>query len=130
MGGAVLAHALVPMFAAVGAGRLTLRRRDVAVPVSVESGERRLAPGPGLGDHDRRTGLHALATTAAAPGSAMGAGGTRPLPGARLAVGVPDYDAYVAHQRRAHPDREPMSREAFARERMEARYGRGRSRCC
>lgn len=49
---------------------------------------------------------------------------------ARLAVGVPDYDAYVAHQRRAHPDREPMSREAFARERMDARYGRGRSRCC
>jgi uncharacterized short protein YbdD (DUF466 family) len=49
---------------------------------------------------------------------------------ARLAVGVPDYDAYVRHCRRAHPDREPMSREAFFRERMDARYGRGRSRCC
>ncbi|MFZ5658094.1 MAG: YbdD/YjiX family protein [Pseudomonadota bacterium] len=49
---------------------------------------------------------------------------------ARLAVGVPDYVDYVAHMRRAHPDRAPMSREDFARERMEARYGRGRSRCC
>lgn len=50
--------------------------------------------------------------------------------GARLAVGIPDYDAYVAHLRRAHPQHEPMGREAFFRERMEARYGRGRSRCC
>ncbi|WP_189454857.1 YbdD/YjiX family protein [Lysobacter bugurensis] len=49
---------------------------------------------------------------------------------ARLAVGVPDYDTYVCHCRRAHPDREPMSRDAFFRERMDARYGRGRSRCC
>jgi uncharacterized short protein YbdD (DUF466 family) len=49
---------------------------------------------------------------------------------ARLAVGVPDYDTYVRHCRRHHPDRAPMSREAFFRERMDARYGRGRSRCC
>ena len=49
---------------------------------------------------------------------------------ARLAVGVPDYAAYVAHMHRTHPDRTPMSPDAFARERMEARYGRGRSRCC
>lgn len=50
--------------------------------------------------------------------------------GARLAVGVPDYDAYVRHCRHRHPDRVPMDREAFYRERMDARYGRGRSRCC
>jgi uncharacterized short protein YbdD (DUF466 family) len=49
---------------------------------------------------------------------------------ARLAVGVPDYGTYVAHARREHPELEPMSREAFFRERMDARYGRGRSRCC
>lgn len=49
---------------------------------------------------------------------------------ARLAVGVPDYDDYVAHLRAVHPERTPMSPGAFARERMEARYGRGRSRCC
>lgn len=49
---------------------------------------------------------------------------------ARLAVGVPDYHRYVEHMRGRHPGIEPMSRDAFFRERMEARYGRGRSRCC
>ena len=49
---------------------------------------------------------------------------------ARLAIGLPDYDAYVEHMRARHPDATPMTREAFAVERMEARYGRGRSRCC
>ena len=49
---------------------------------------------------------------------------------ARLAVGVPDYDAYVAHVRAHHPDRTPMDRAEFFAERMQARYGRGRSRCC
>jgi uncharacterized short protein YbdD (DUF466 family) len=49
---------------------------------------------------------------------------------ARLIVGVPDYDVYLAHMRRAHPEKTPMSREAFFEERMQARYGRGASRCC
>lgn len=49
---------------------------------------------------------------------------------ARLAIGLPDYDVYVSHMRRAHPDITPMSREAFFHERVAARYGRGRSRCC
>lgn len=49
---------------------------------------------------------------------------------ARLAVGVPDYDVYVAHVQRHHPGRTPMDRVAFFRERMQARYGAGRSRCC
>ena len=50
----------------------------------------------------------------------------------RLMVGVPDYDAYVAHLRARHPEVEPMDRAAFHRERMQARYdGRGRiGRCC
>ena len=49
---------------------------------------------------------------------------------ARLAVGVPDYDAYVAHVLTQHPGATPMTREQFAIERMHARYGPGRSRCC
>ena len=49
---------------------------------------------------------------------------------ARLAVGIPDYEAYCAHTRLQHPEREPMDRQAFHRERMAARYGKGRSRCC
>ncbi|MES2669316.1 MAG: YbdD/YjiX family protein [Pseudomonadota bacterium] len=49
---------------------------------------------------------------------------------ARLIVGVPDYDLYLAHMRRMHPDTPPMTREAFFVNRLEARYGRGASRCC
>ena len=49
---------------------------------------------------------------------------------ARLAVGVPDYDTYVAHVRAQHPGRQPLDRAAFFAERMQARYGRGQSRCC
>ncbi|UXI67141.1 YbdD/YjiX family protein [Tahibacter amnicola] len=49
---------------------------------------------------------------------------------ARLIVGIPDYDTYVAHLRRHHPDRTPLSYEAFFAERQVARYGKGRSRCC
>lgn len=45
-------------------------------------------------------------------------------------VGMPDYDAYLDHMKRTHPDRVPMSYEAFFRERQEARYGGGKGRCC
>ena len=50
--------------------------------------------------------------------------------GARLAIGIPDYEAYVAHMHSRHADATPMTREAFFAERLQARYGRGRSRCC
>lgn len=49
---------------------------------------------------------------------------------ARLAVGVPDYDVYVAHMKRMHPEIAPMDHAAFFAERLQARYGKGRSRCC
>lgn len=51
---------------------------------------------------------------------------------ARLMVGVPDYDTYVAHRRAHHPGEPVMSYTEFFRERQTARYGeRGRiSRCC
>lgn len=48
----------------------------------------------------------------------------------RLMVGVPDYGSYVAHIRATHPDQEPMSYEAFFRERQAARYGSATGRCC
>lgn len=48
----------------------------------------------------------------------------------RLIVGVPDYDLYLAHMRRRHPERTPMTREAFFADRLQARYARGASRCC
>lgn len=49
---------------------------------------------------------------------------------ARLMVGLPDYDRYLAHRRDAHPGEPSLSREAFHRERTERRFGAGTSRCC
>jgi uncharacterized short protein YbdD (DUF466 family) len=45
-------------------------------------------------------------------------------------IGAPDYERYLEHVRACHPDRAPMTREEFARERLEARYNRPGSRCC
>jgi uncharacterized short protein YbdD (DUF466 family) len=49
---------------------------------------------------------------------------------ARLMLGVADYDAYVAHFVAVHPDATVLSREAFFRERLAARYRSGGLRCC
>ena len=51
---------------------------------------------------------------------------------ARLMVGVPDYETYVAHRRVNHPDQPVMTYKEFFRERQEARYavGKGRFRGC
>ena len=51
---------------------------------------------------------------------------------ARLMVGVPDYENYVAHRRTNHPGHPVMSYEEFFRERQQARYAisKGRFRCC
>jgi uncharacterized short protein YbdD (DUF466 family) len=48
----------------------------------------------------------------------------------RTAIGAPDYERYLRHMRARHPGTEPLTREAFARERLEARYSRPGSRCC
>ncbi len=56
--------------------------------------------------------------------------GRRAAETARLMLGVPDYDAYVAHLAAAHPDATALSREAFFRERLAARYGSCGLRCC
>jgi uncharacterized short protein YbdD (DUF466 family) len=49
---------------------------------------------------------------------------------ARRAIGVPDYDAYVAHCRAHHPERAPMDYAAFFAERQAARYRGTGGRCC
>ena len=53
--------------------------------------------------------------------------------GARLMVGVPNYETYVEHMARTHPNQAPMTRTEFFRDRQDARYGaggRGSFRCC
>jgi uncharacterized short protein YbdD (DUF466 family) len=51
---------------------------------------------------------------------------------ARLMIGIPDYETYVAHRTANHPGLPIMSYEEFFVERQEARYGvsRGRLRGC
>ena len=48
----------------------------------------------------------------------------------RRVIGVPDYDVYLAHQNACHPDVEPITREAFAKDALARRYERPGSRCC
>lgn len=45
--------------------------------------------------------------------------------GARLMVGMPNYDTYVAHVRATHPDRPVMTYEEFFRDRQNAKFGGG-----
>ena len=49
---------------------------------------------------------------------------------ARLCCGVPDYENYVRHLRREHPERPVPDYATFFRERQDARYRGKNSRCC
>jgi uncharacterized short protein YbdD (DUF466 family) len=54
---------------------------------------------------------------------------------ARLMIGIPDYETYVAHRKATHPDLPIMTYEEFFRDRQDARYGEGKRggrmfRCC
>jgi uncharacterized short protein YbdD (DUF466 family) len=48
----------------------------------------------------------------------------------RRIIGAPDYERYVGHVRRCHPEQEPLSRADFYNEQLEDRYSRPGSRCC
>lgn len=51
---------------------------------------------------------------------------------AHLMVGMPDYEAYVAHVKLRHPDRLALSRSDFVKKCQKRRYGGEGSppRCC
>lgn len=52
---------------------------------------------------------------------------------ARLMIGVPDYDNYVAHRQANHPDLPVMNPTEFFRNSQDRRYGvgtKGVFRCC
>jgi len=49
---------------------------------------------------------------------------------ARLMVGVPDYDTYLAHRRAHHPGEDVMNRADFCRAAAEKRFGSVGGRCC
>ncbi len=48
----------------------------------------------------------------------------------RAMLAVPDYDRYLAHMRRHHPERVPLGEGEFLRQRLEDRYSRPGARCC
>ncbi len=49
----------------------------------------------------------------------------------RLMVGQPPYEVYLAHMARHHPDKAPMTRVEFFRNRERARFGgAGGGKCC
>jgi len=48
----------------------------------------------------------------------------------RRLLGMPDYDAYVAHLRAHHPDRAVPTEREFYDEYVRARYADGPTRCC
>jgi uncharacterized short protein YbdD (DUF466 family) len=48
----------------------------------------------------------------------------------RTIIGAPDYERYVEHLQRCHPDQQPLTREEFARDRLHARYSQAGNRCC
>ena len=47
----------------------------------------------------------------------------------RAILGVPDYDAYLAHMREAHPGDRVMSETEFRHTRLNEKYNRT-ARCC
>ena len=48
----------------------------------------------------------------------------------RTIVGAPDYERYVAHMRRHHPECALATRDEFMQQRLESRYSRPGARCC
>jgi uncharacterized short protein YbdD (DUF466 family) len=48
----------------------------------------------------------------------------------RTIIGAPDYERYVAHVKKCHPGQAVMSRDEFAKNRLEARYSQPGNRCC
>ena len=48
----------------------------------------------------------------------------------RRICGMPDYDAYCAHLRAAHPEQPLPSRRAYFDDYLKTRYESGPTRCC
>jgi Uncharacterized small protein len=44
--------------------------------------------------------------------------------------GMPDYERYLEHMRRCHPDAAPLTEREFHRHAIDRRYGAARARCC
>ena len=72
----------------------------------------------------------ATVTSAASPVAPRAGTLARTLAIVRRLIGVPDYDAYVAHMHAHHPACALLSRDDFLRERLVDKYSRPGTRCC
>lgn len=48
----------------------------------------------------------------------------------RRVSGMPDYQGYVEHIRRSHPDMAPLTEREYYAEYLRTRYSDGPTRCC
>jgi uncharacterized short protein YbdD (DUF466 family) len=48
----------------------------------------------------------------------------------RRIMGAPDYERYVRHMSRNHPECTVLTKNEFVRDRLNARYAKPGSRCC
>ena len=48
----------------------------------------------------------------------------------RRVIGAPDYDRYLDHMRRRHPECVPLNRDNFINMQLRERYEKPGSRCC
>ena len=48
----------------------------------------------------------------------------------RRIAGMPDYEAYLEHLRRSHPERAVPTQREFYAEFVRSRYDEGPTRCC
>ncbi len=62
--------------------------------------------------------------------AALGAWLLRAAAVLRRIIGAPDYEAYLAHMARRHPDRAPLTQRQYEQRCLTDRYSRPGSRCC
>lgn len=48
----------------------------------------------------------------------------------RRIVGAPDYELYLTHFAKHHPEGRPLGEQEFRDDRLNARYSQPGSRCC
>lgn len=93
-------------------------RVDVAEAKTTDSGR----PGPDLPELCRR------AVGAVAHAAARAARGVRWYMSGLMGDGA--YDVYLAHQRRTHPEAEPLTERQFWRQKMDDQDRNPGARCC
>lgn len=76
------------------------------------------------------TGMHASEERPVSAGALLARGWRAIVWWAKGVTGESKYAAYLAHERRAHPDRPPMSEREFWRDEYARQDANPEGRCC